>query len=210
LTTALTPRPASRIPSQRSGQQTPRASVVMSYAGYVGCFVGAGLISGGVVHYPLDPARYTQIAVAGVAVFVAATICNELAITKGSRPTALAVVRLVVASLLLSIGIGMLSGGIQHFMDFPARATFLIPLGLLLSFTAYLLWRGIDLRAGSTLRAGATVVGIAAAAFLGLTQFVDTLETADAESHDHVMPAEDGPAEAPGDVPSVPEGAHDH
>jgi uncharacterized protein (DUF305 family) len=42
-------------------------------------------------------------------------------------------------SLLLSIGIGMISGGVQHFTDFPLYSSYLIPLGLVLSFVAFLL-----------------------------------------------------------------------
>ncbi|MFD5947404.1 hypothetical protein ACFWAZ_09025 [Streptomyces collinus] len=41
--------------------------------GYAKKFVGAGLISGAVVHHPLDPDRYTTIALIGAGVFLFAT-----------------------------------------------------------------------------------------------------------------------------------------
>ncbi|WP_338675318.1 hypothetical protein V1460_21830 [Streptomyces sp. SCSIO 30461] len=83
-------------------------------------FVGAGLISGAVVHHPLDPARYTTVGIIGVGVFLVATLVNEFLLATDRPPFARALV-VIGASLLLSFGIGMLSGGLQHFDDFPAR-----------------------------------------------------------------------------------------
>lgn len=92
-------------------------------------FVGAGLISGAVVHHPLDPARYTKIAVVGVLVFLVATLVNEFLLA-AERPALPRAILVIAASLLLSFGIGMLSGGLQHFEDFPARGAVLVPLGI--------------------------------------------------------------------------------
>ncbi|MEU0170323.1 hypothetical protein ABZ214_33560 [Streptomyces iakyrus] len=141
--------------------------MIGDYLGYATTFVGAGLISGAVVHHPLDPDRYTVIAMIGALVFLAATVLNEF-ILKRQRPSASQVVAIVLASLALSFGIGMLSGGLQHFEDFPARAAMLIPFGLALSFVAYVLryqtdrWRSII---GPT---GIVVLITAAVAFVGL------------------------------------------
>jgi hypothetical protein len=141
--------------------------VIGDYLGYATTFVGAGLISGAVVHHPLDPDRYTVIALVGAGVFLCATVLNEF-ILKRQRPSASKVVAIVLASLALSFGIGMLSGGLQHFEDFPERAAMLIPFGLALSFVAYVLrydaarWRSII---GPT---GLLVLVTAAVAFVGL------------------------------------------
>ncbi|MFF4871433.1 hypothetical protein [Streptomyces sp. NPDC000961] len=101
-------------------------------------FVGAGLISGAVVHHPLDPARYTVVAIIGVFVFLVATLVNEFMLAQDRPPFARALV-VIGASLLLSFGIGMLSGGLQHFEDFPARGAVLVPLGIVVSFVAFVL-----------------------------------------------------------------------
>ncbi|WP_285511760.1 MULTISPECIES: hypothetical protein [Streptomyces] len=141
--------------------------MIGDYLGYATTFVGAGLISGAVVHHPLDPDRYTVIALVGAGVFLCATVLNEF-ILKRQRPSASKVVAIVLASLALSFGIGMLSGGLQHFEDFPERAAMLIPFGLALSFVAYVLrydaarWRSII---GPT---GLLVLVTAAVAFVGL------------------------------------------
>ncbi|MEU4062657.1 hypothetical protein AB0F25_09510 [Streptomyces wedmorensis] len=108
------------------------------YIGYVLYFVGAGLISGAVVHHPLDPARYTVVAVVGVLVFLVATLVNEFLLAQDRPPLGRGLM-VIGASLLLSFGIGMLSGGLQHFEDFPARAAVLVPLGIVVSFVAFVL-----------------------------------------------------------------------
>ncbi|WP_196218136.1 hypothetical protein [Streptomyces blattellae] len=119
------------------------------------------------MHHPLDPTRYTLIAVIGAAVFLCATVLNEFVLTR-SRPSPAKVCGVVAASLALSFGIGMLSGGLQHFEDFPERAAMLILFGLALSFVAYVLrhqptrWRGI------LCPAGILVSVTAAVAFVGL------------------------------------------
>ena len=110
--------------------------VLGSYLGYVGCFVGAGLISGGVVHYPLDPAHYLTLAAVGTVVFMVATVVNEF-VLPAKEQRRRSVLRVVGASLALSLGIGMLSGGIAHFLDFPVRSAILVPAGLLCSFLAF-------------------------------------------------------------------------
>ncbi|MCX5404037.1 hypothetical protein OHA37_09085 [Streptomyces sp. NBC_00335] len=86
---------------QRSHQARKR-SLAARYRGYVGYFVGACLISGAVVHHPLDPAR---IALYGVLVFLAATVVNEFLLTR-ERPGPSRMTVVIGASLMLSFGIG--------------------------------------------------------------------------------------------------------
>lgn len=168
------PGPSARRAERRRGRRraAKRTPLLGSYIGYAATFVGAGLISGAIVHHPLDPARYTLIAVVGAAVFLFATLLNEFVLTK-RRPAATRVLGIVTASLALSFGIGMLSGGLQHFEDFPERAAMLIPFGLALSFVAYVLrheparWRSIM---GP---AGILVLLTAALAFVGLRGIAD-------------------------------------
>lgn len=121
--------------SRRRKRKTPLAG---RYIGYVLYFVGAGLISGAVVHHPLDPDRYTVVAITGVLVFLVATLINEFLLAPDRPPLSRALV-VIGASLLLSFGIGMLSGGLQHFEDFPERGAVLVPLGIVVSFVAFVL-----------------------------------------------------------------------
>ncbi|MEV7521470.1 hypothetical protein [Streptomyces sp. NPDC091371] len=169
--------------ARRRVQQARKRSLAARYLGYVGYFVGAGLISGAVVHHPLDPDRYTRIAGYGALVFLAATVLNEFLLTR-ERPGLPRMLAVIGSSLLLSFGIGMLSGGLQHFDDFPDRGAVLIPLGLVVSFTAFVLkdadtpWH----RVFSLL--GLAVLITASLAFLGLRQIAASMETAPG-GHDH-------------------------
>ena len=122
---------------QRSESRAPKR-VFRPYLGYVLNSVGAGMVSGGVVHLPLNENYYGGLSVAGALVFTVGALLTE--IFNGRKlGNPLRVLFLVTTSLMLSFGIGMLSGGIQHFTDFPARATALIPSGLVLSFFAFCL-----------------------------------------------------------------------
>ncbi|MFI1721924.1 hypothetical protein [Streptomyces sp. NPDC020489] len=183
------------------------------YIGYVLYFVGAGLISGAVVHHPLDPARYTKIAVVGVLVFLAATVVNEFLLAT-DRPALRRAVLIIAASLMLSFGIGMLSGGLQHFEDFPDRGAVLVPLGITVSFIAFVLkdaessWRRIF---GPL---GLAVLLTAAVSFFGLRAVADGLgETSGESGHSHGGGTEEEADEhsteeestAPATEPSAPE-----
>lgn len=175
------PTNAPTPPSADRSVSTAEKPLVRPYAGYVGYFVGAGMISGGIVHYPLDPMYYGILVVGGAALFLAATILNEIVLSAAPASTR-RLARLVGASLLLSLGIGMLSGGIQHFTDFPERAATLIPCGIALSFGAYVLrngWGGEHRRA---ILIGALVLAFSAMSFLALQALAARVGGA---PHDH-------------------------
>ncbi|GHE75996.1 hypothetical protein ABZ078_20850 [Streptomyces sp. NPDC006385] len=177
-------RAAARRARKRHRARRP-APLAGRYIGYVLYFVGAGLISGAVVHHPLDPARYTKIAVIGVLVFLVATVVNEFLLA-ADRPALPRAILVIGASLLLSFGIGMLSGGLQHFEDFPARGALLVPLGITVSFIAFVLkdaqssWRRIF---GPV---GLAVLLTAAVSFFGLRTIAAGMGTESGESgHSH-------------------------
>ncbi|MFE6836694.1 hypothetical protein ACFVFI_17915 [Streptomyces sp. NPDC057705] len=177
--------PATGRAERRRKRSSRKRSLAARYLGYVGYFVGAGLISGAVVHHPLDPDRYTRIALYGALVFLAATVLNEFLLTR-ERPGLPRVLVVIGSSLLLSFGIGMLSGGLQHFDDFPARGAVLVPAGLVVSFIAYVIkdaetpWH----RVFSPL--GLTVLAVAAVAYFGLRDVATSMETAPGgQGHSH-------------------------
>ncbi|CAL9328489.1 hypothetical protein SUDANB105_00022 [Streptomyces sp. enrichment culture] len=186
--------------ARRKAKSSRKRSLAARYLGYVGYFVGAGLISGAVVHHPLDPDRYTRIAAYGALVFLGATILNEFLLTR-ERPGLPRMLVVIGSSLLLSFGIGMLSGGLQHFDDFPARGAVLVPVGIVVSFVAYVIkdadtpWQ----RVFSVL--GLTVVAVAALAFFGLREVAASMETTPGgHGHGHGTveePAADDHAPAP-------------
>lgn len=118
-------------------------AVWFPYLSYVSLFLGMGLISGSIVHMPISPGRYSIIMVAGIVLFGFASFVNEL---KGQEEMSqLAVARSLVFSLFLSVGIGMMSGGVQHFTDNPTYAALLIPGGFGLSLFSFVLKHRIPL-----------------------------------------------------------------
>jgi hypothetical protein len=176
----LPPTAASTSPED-SPKPNGKSPLIRPYLGYVGYFVGAGAISGGVVHYPLNPPYYTALVIAGATLFLAATILNEVVLSTATISRR-RLIRLVGASLLLSFGIGMLSGGIQHFTDFPARAATLIPLGIALSFGAYVLRNGVGGRQRRLAVFGAAILAVSAISYFALQLLAERLSGA---SHSH-------------------------
>jgi hypothetical protein len=170
--------------------------VVGDFIGYAATYVGAALISGAVVHHPMDPTRFTMIAIIGAVVFALATAFTEFVINR-QRATTRAVVLMVLTSLALSFGIGSLSGGLQHFADVPTRAAVLIPAGLVLAFIAYVLryhaarWRSIIRPTGLALLAGTALV------FIVLHQIAGGMSSGHGGGHGHGPAADPKPARQP-------------
>ena len=102
---------------------------------YLAYFVGVSFQSGGIVHYSIDPGRYGKLIVIGAIVFIFGAIASDLtdkeSILRSAGPIGFAT--FIVSSLILSIGVGMIGGAVQHFLDIPTRAPYLIGFGLILS-----------------------------------------------------------------------------
>ncbi|MFZ5826392.1 MAG: hypothetical protein ACOY94_19030 [Bacillota bacterium] len=118
-------------------------TLFLPYLTYLSLFLGMGLISGAIVHMPVDPVRYTIIMVVGAVMFGFASFVNDLA--GKDRLTAAIVARSLFFALLLSMGIGMISGGVQHFSDNPGYSASLIPAGFGLSLFAFILKNEVKL-----------------------------------------------------------------
>ncbi len=98
-------------------------------------YVGVGLISGSVVHAGTlggGSLQYIVLIVLGVIAFVIGTVMEE---TKKSERSLL---KYVLISVILSLGVGMVSGGTQHYLDGPVYASFLIPIGLGVGYLAFI------------------------------------------------------------------------
>lgn len=114
------------------------SSVLSPYLAYVGFFLGIGLVSGSVVHFPGDPVRYAIIGSIGILLFVISSLVDEIVIKKRNLKEN-AILRVILFSVVLSMGIGMISGAIQHFTDTPKYAAILIPAGIVVSLFGFLL-----------------------------------------------------------------------
>ncbi|MFX1821308.1 hypothetical protein PV768_16125 [Pseudarthrobacter sp. CC4] len=168
------------------------------YSRYIGAmlyFMGAALIAGAVVHYPVNPGLYTIICVVGAFVFLLGTIVNEFVLVD-ERPMLSRAISLVAFSLLLSFGVGLVGGGIQHFEQFPERSAWMTPIGLVMSYVAFI---AKDAKGGlrhlvSPFAAG--VVLVAALTWFGMSALASTIDS-ESHSHDSTPAPSQAPAEAP-------------
>jgi hypothetical protein len=85
---------------------------------------------------PFNPLRYSIILGTGLTLFIAGSLFNEVVIDKKNL-SFVESFKLVFFSLTLAIGIGMISGGISHFKENPEYVSYLIPLGILISFFSF-------------------------------------------------------------------------
>lgn len=111
-----------------------RETVEKAFTSHILRYVGVGLISGSIVHIGTlggGITRYVVLITLGIVAFIIGTILE-----KGRSAITL---NFIVVSVLLSIGVGMVSGGTQHYLDGPVYASFLLPLGLLLGYIMFVL-----------------------------------------------------------------------
>lgn len=106
------------------------------YLVYIIYFLGIGMTSSGIVLMPFNVVRYSIILGIGLSLFIAGSVFNEVVIDN-HHLSAIESFKLVLLSLTLAIGIGMISGGISHFKESPTYVSYLIPLGLIISFISF-------------------------------------------------------------------------
>lgn len=195
-TTVAPARPENPAPTAAVRQP----SLYSRYTGAMLYFMGAALIAGAVVHYPIDPALYSAICAVGAGVFLLGTIVNEFVLAT-VRPAPGRAVSLVVFSLLLSFGVGLVGGGIQHFTQFPERSAAMTPIGVVLSYLAFVA-KDPEGRPRHVLGVfGAAVLLTAALTWLGMSALADTIGS-DGHDHDHGTGQTPGEATTPSPTPS--------
>lgn len=157
--------------------------LLKSYVLYVALYLGVALTGGSVVHLPLDPPRYLLIGAVGVLVFILASVADaRRRHAAGLEGPGGGLGRYVGWSVQLSLGLGMLSGGIQHFLDFPHYAAALLPLGILLSLVAYLVRERTAPAGGWLWRLAGGTAAFAVLLYLGLDHLAHDLG---GEDHAH-------------------------
>ncbi|AFZ67217.1 hypothetical protein Deipe_1690 [Deinococcus peraridilitoris DSM 19664] len=112
----------------------------MPFLAYFLLLASTSFIAGGIVHLGLgeNTTYYLALAFVGVVFFTLGNYLQEFVLRKNARSLNLAAFLLV--SFVLSVGLGMITGGVQHFLDNPAYSTVLIPTGVVLAVGAYA-WR---------------------------------------------------------------------
>ncbi|MDK9494452.1 hypothetical protein QEZ40_000326 [Streptomyces katrae] len=183
MTTVIEPERHQTPATKHRRPAFDKKSLPARYSGQMLYFLGAALIAGAVVHYPINPPLYAIICGVGAFVFLLGTIVNEFVLAD-ERPALSQAISLVAFSLLLSFGVGLVGGGIQHFEQFPERSAWMTPIGLLMSYVAFVAkdskgrWRHLV----TPFAAG--VVVLAVLTWLGMTALAGSISS-DGHSHDH-------------------------
>lgn len=194
---------------------------------YLAYFVGVSFQSGGIVHYSLDPSKYGSLVAIGAVIFVVGAVSSDLIsphpILRSTGP--LGFLSFIASALTLSIGVGMIGGGVQHFSDIPERAPILIPLGIVLSILGYCGRFRPQHHAKEVFASLAAAVVLALPTHVALKSYAATMPVAAATSDSHgdshaTTPATVAPAAvvtatqsvspdaaAPGVAPGEPEAA---
>lgn len=133
--------------------------VIAPFITFALLFIGAGFISGSIVHLgeglnPWDISILTT----GVILFMIGSYVQEI-LYNGKSFKEKDTLLFLFFSLLLSLGIGMVSGGTQHYVDTPSYSSYLIPIGILIGMFAFVLKTNINLtrREGAKLLMGTVV-----------------------------------------------------
>lgn len=162
-----------RIPCTLGSRLLPIFSLYMHlshlfkrYFEYILYFLGVGFISGSLVHYTTDPSYYTIIILVGIVIFTATSIFQA----RDDERRKVGIVKVTFTSLALSLGIGLLSGGIQHFKDVPTISPLFIVLGIVISLIAYIFRENIQLSSKQVIHLSANVGLVGIVSYLLLVQ----------------------------------------
>ena len=156
-------------------QNKTTKTVLLTYLSYLSLFVGSAFISGAIVHTGniSELGKYVIIGIIGISMFIGGSFVQE-SILNTSNLKEEGVAKFFLFSLMLSIGIGMISGGTQHFSDFPTYSSYLIPIGFILSYFAFLLKNNFRFTK-NLLISGSLLILIAGLGFLGLNTYAKNL-----------------------------------
>ncbi len=132
---------------------------------------------------PIDPARHSVIIVIGAVLFGLASVLDDMA--KAGNRTVAGLIRSVLSALLLSVGIGMMSGGIQHFSDIPQYAPILIPTGFAVSLIASIIKNQIKLSVKRAYGVGLLILALAVPLKYSLDYLASTPTATQGDGHGH-------------------------
>lgn len=148
--------------------------IIYKYLVYVIYFLGIGMTSSGIVLMPFNPVRYSIILIIGLGLFLTGSVFNEIVINN-HKMSASESIKLIALSLTLALGIGMISGGISHFKESPQYVSFLIPLGIIISFISFIIKNNFDLKKREKFIVYIGVVVVALIIFIILSFAVSSL-----------------------------------
>ncbi len=143
-------------------------NLLARYLVYITYFLGIGMVSSGIVLMPFNVMRYGIILAIGLILFSTGSFINEVILDKKQLDLKERI-KLIIVSLTLAIGIGMISGGIAHFKESPSYVAILIPIGIILSCVSFIIKNGFKLSKKEILIISTILIVTAFSANRGLT-----------------------------------------
>lgn len=178
--------------------------IFVPFLTFIALFIGTGFVSGSIVHMGegINAWDVSLLAI-GALLFVAGSVAQD--VQQGMvRIRGEGIVAFLLLSLFLSIGIGMASGGMQHFVDTPAYSAILIPIGLGLGFVAFILKERARLAPKEWMMIVPTIVIAAGIAMIALRTAGDALPQSLRQNH-HAVTSGNSSASA-----RMVDNGHDH
>ena len=146
-------------------------------------YTGISFIAGSVTHGAFSGQRSLITATFGVALFVASVLFERRQASHGNLNNSASGhwFAAVALGIIAAIGLGLFTGGVQHFPDSPSRSAWVVPLGFAMSFAA-LVWGAVpDATTGKKLWLyGVAGTAVVAALSFGLAKYLG-----DGAGHDH-------------------------
>lgn len=209
LTQALHNRDNLRVVSlaPTAAPASVKRHLLLPFLAYFLLLASTSFIAGGIVHVGLgeNTAYYIALTIVGIVCFTIGNYLQEFVLRKNSRSTPLGTFLLV--SFVLSIGMGMMTGGVQHFLDNPAYSAVLIPIGLMLAISAFTWREEISLGRKLPLLLGGTFA-VAVLLFGGLKSLSGAVS--EPTGHGHGAPSVTAPPAVNESVPAaVSSGTHE-
>lgn len=111
----------------------------LEYARFVSLLLGTGFVAGSIVHFGEGITIWdVSVLLLGILLFVFGSVWQQIVDGKMAGNIS-GIMRTIFATLLLSLTVGMASGGSQHFIDTPEYAALLISVGLTLGFVMFII-----------------------------------------------------------------------
>lgn len=182
VTRVTSSTPSSFAESTGSEKPSVRTHLLLPFIAYFLMLASTSFIAGGIVHLGMgeNTTFYMALAAVGVVCFTAGNYLQEYVIRKNERGTRLG--KFLLVSFVLSLGMGMMTGGVQHFLDNPPYSTILIPAGLLLAVSAFAMREGLTLGRKVTQLISGTLA-VAALLFGGLSVLSTSVSAPAAHGH---------------------------
>lgn len=144
-------------------------------------YSGISFISGAINHGFFSGQRSLITAVIGVILFAVGAVMEH---RLNGADTGDSLLKTLLLGALLSIGLGFFTGGLQHFPDSPARSSWVVPLGFVVSVLALAASLGQRWTKALSLYAAISSVVVASASF-GAWQYFEKHDAAMGQAGSH-------------------------